>query len=365
LEGRAAIWYDFGVLRLDAALPFKDCAMDNNSTIDFGDPEKEYQQARAGAALFDVSPRGKVEVVGSDAVAFLHNLVSNDIKGLAPGAGCEAFLCTVKAKVIAWAHVFRETPSGKREKLWLDLDPGLSEKVLQHLDHHLISEDVQLADRTGDFTQLHLAGPQAGAVLAGVAGADPGLAPVQHRIVTIEDGRHIPLRRRDALGLPGYDLLCAPDRTTELWRLLTDAGARPAGTQALETLRVEAGTPLYGVDVDENTFAPEVGRTRQAISYAKGCYLGQEPIVMARDRGQVNRTLLGVKLPGGVVPRGSLLYRDGKEVGRVTSSAQSPRLGTAIGLAYVRRGNQEPGTRLEVDAAGERRPAEVAELPFR
>ena len=130
--------------------------MDENGTTDFGDPQNEYEQARAGAALFDVSARGKVEVAGSDAVVFLHNLASNDIKDLAPGAGCEAFLCTVKAKVIAWAHVFRETPSGKREKLWLDLDPGPSEKVVQHLDHHLISEDVQLADRTRDAAAPNL-----------------------------------------------------------------------------------------------------------------------------------------------------------------------------------------------------------------
>jgi folate-binding protein YgfZ len=128
-------------------------------------------------------------------------------------------------------------------------------------------------------------------------------------------------------------------------------------------LRVEAGAPLYGVDVDETTFAPEVGRTPQAISYAKGCYLGQEPIVMARDRGQVNRTLLGLLLPGGPVPRGSLLFREGKEVGRVTSSVLSPTRG-GIALAYVRRGHQQPGTALEVEAGGQRHRAEVAALPF-
>ena len=133
-----------------------------------------------------------------------------------------------------------------------------------------------------------------------------------------------------------------------------EAGATPAGREAFETLRVEAGTPAFGLDIDENTFAPEVGRTQQAICYTKGCYLGQEPIVMARDRGQVNRTLLGVKLTGGPAPHGSLVYRDGKEIGRVTSSVQSPRLGTAIGLAYIRRGNQEPGTAVEVEVEGGR-----------
>jgi folate-binding protein YgfZ len=174
----------------------------------------------------------------------------------------------------------------------------------------------------------------------------------------------VDLRQVDALGVRGYDLVLPREKAAESWRRLTQAGARPAGRDTFETLRVEAGTPAQGPDVDETTFAPEVGRTAQAICYTKGCYLGQEPIVMARDRGQVNRTLLGVKLPGGPVPHGSLLYREGKEVGRVTSSVVSPRLGTAVGLAYVRRGHQEPGTVLEVDAAGTRHPAEVTALPF-
>ena len=129
-------------------------------------------------------------------------------------------------------------------------------------------------------------------------------------------------------------------------------------------LRVEAGTPAYGPDIDENRFVVEVGRIAQTICYTKGCYLGQEPIVMARDRGQVNRTLLGVKLPGGVVPRGSTLWREGKEVGRVMTSVVSPRAGTAVGLAYVRRGSQEPGTAIEVETAGQRIAAEVTPLPF-
>jgi glycine cleavage system aminomethyltransferase T len=115
--------------------------------------------------------------------------------------------------------------------------------------------------------------------------------------------------------------------------------------------------------IDSPKFVPEVGRARQVICYTKECYLGQEPIVMARDRGQVNRTLLGLKLVGDPAPHGSLVYRDGKEVGRVTSSLQSPRLGT-IALAYIRRGNQEAGTAVEVEGEGTRRPAVVSALPI-
>src|SRR5262249_24924115 len=136
-----------------------------------------------------------------------------------------------------------------------------------------------------------------------------------------------------------------------VWQMLVRAGAVPAGKDAFETLRVEAGTPVWGADIDENTFAPEVGRNAEAICYTKGCYLGQEPIVMARDRGQVNRVLLGVKLDA-LVPRSTTLLHDGKDAGRVMTNVQSPRLGSVLGLAYVRRGSQEPGTHLEADVAG-------------
>jgi folate-binding protein YgfZ len=308
----------------------------------FGDPSREYDQARSGCVLFDQSHRGKVEVTGSDAASFLQNLCTNDVKGLPAGAGREAFLTTAKAKVVAYVFIYRMGPA-----YWLDLAPGTSTTSLKHLDHFLISEQVEFIDRSREFAQFHLAGPRAESVLA------------QGRI-----GDTAQVRRHDLLGVPGIDIVCPRTQVENAWRTLVQAGALPAGRQAFEVLRVEAGTPVQGLDIDENTFAPEAGRTAQAICYTKGCYLGQEPIVMARDRGQVNRTLLGLKLSGGTEPHGSLLYRDGKEVGRVTSSIVSPQLGSAIALAYVRRGSQEPGTVVEVEVAGQRRPAEVTALPF-
>jgi folate-binding protein YgfZ len=328
----------------------------------YAGPEGEYDAALTGAVVFDRSHHGKVEVTGDDAVKFLHNLCSNDVKGLAPDAGCEALFCTATGKVVAHALIYRSPPKGNRELLALDLAPGTAAKTLKHLDRFIISEDVELADRTPQFVQLHLAGPGAANLLTRLAGADLALAPLQQRTVTIATGPAV-VRRHDPLGLPGFDVLCGLEQAEGMWLRLLEMGARPAGRRAYETLRIEAGTPTYGVDLDETTFAPEVGRIPQTISYTKGCYLGQEPIVMARDRGQVNRTLLGLKLPEGLAPTGSLLYRDGKEVGRVTSSVVSPRAG-AIALAYVRRGSQAPGTALEVAVGEQRRPAIVTPLPF-
>ena len=346
----------------------------------FGDPRREYGAAQTGCVVFDQSHRGRVELTGPEAAPFLHNLITQDVLNLPAGEGREAFAVTAKARVVAYFLLFHaKTPQGG-SAYWLNLPPGAVDKTLKHLNHYRISEQVEFEDRTGDFAQLHVTGPRAAAVLEQTAGAS------LQQLKDLKDLSYflLPLTpfavcRHDLLGLPGFDLFCPTAALTEaewerltpagatwaevLWNRLAEVGATPAGHEAFEMLRVEAGTPAFGQEIDEDTFVPEVGRTPQAISYTKGCYLGQEPIVMARDRGQVNRTLLGLKLTGGPAPPGSLVYRDGKEIGRVTSCVQSPRLGT-IALAYIRRGNQEPGTAVEVEVEGARRPVVVSALPF-
>lgn len=327
----------------------------------FGAAEAEYHAARTGTIVADESHHGKVEVRGVDAPRFLHNLLTNDILSLQPGHGCATFLTTVKAKVIAYLLIYRDAAAEGPPSFSLDLAPGAAERVVSHLDRYLISEQVEFTNATRDFAQMHLAGAQSTAVLGPLVGdaSVPG-EPLRHGAVRFAGSVDGWARRHDALGVPGYDLICPSAQAALVWQRLTEAGARPAGREACEVLRIESGLPREGVDIDESTFAPEVGRGPEAICYTKGCYLGQESIVMARDRGQVNRTLVGVRLPGGVVPRGSPLFAQGKEVGRVMSSVRSPRLrGDALGLAYVRRGHQEPGTALEVEVNGQRAAAEV------
>jgi folate-binding protein YgfZ len=325
----------------------------------------EYNAARTAAVVVDNSPRGKIEVWGADAARFLHNLTTNDILNLAPGAGCETFLTTAKAKVIAYLVIYRHGASVDPPGFSLDVASGASEKVLEHLDRHLISEQVEFADHTVAFAQMHLAGSLATDTLQNVIkGANLPAVPLQHGPVQFGPNKNGWLRRHDALGLMGYDLVCQAEQAAGIWGCLIQAGARPAGRVACEVLRIEAGLPREGIDIDENTFAPEVGRIAETICYTKGCYLGQESIVMARDRGQVNRTLVGVQLPDGPVPHGSRLFVGDKEVGRITSSVHSPQLGEGLGLAYIRRGHQEPGTKMEVEASGKRAAAQVVKLPL-
>jgi folate-binding protein YgfZ len=329
----------------------------------YGDAAGEYRHSRAGCARFDISSRGKIEVAGKDAASFLHNLCTNDVAGMPLGAGCEAFFCNAKAKVFAHALIYHARRADGAATFWLDVAAGESDKLVKHLDRYLIAEQVELADRTSEFAQVHLAGPGATAVLSRALGdAVPDLDPLLHMERTFGVSVHAHIRRNDCLGIPGYDIVCLNALAPGLWRMLTAPGAKPAGTEAFEVLRVEAGTPVYGVDVDETRYAFEVGRTAQAISYAKGCYLGQEPIVMARDRaGHAPRTLTGLKLSGdGLVAKSTKVRRNGEDVGWVTSSVVSPKLGCAIALAYLRHGHHQPGTAIEVDGRG----AEVSALPF-
>jgi folate-binding protein YgfZ len=328
----------------------------------FGDPASEYRAACESAALFDVSHRGKIELAGPEAQKFLHNVSTNDIARLTVGAGCEALLSNAKAKVLARFLVYRVAA----EDLWLDLDPGLAPATLKNLDRYLISEQLELSDRTSEYAQLAVVGPKAAETLVKAASAVIEVEKGMHcAVITFPTGVSSQLRRHDSFALPAFDLLVPAAHAEAAWRALVAAGARPAGMQTYHALRIEAGVPLYGQDIDENNLAMEIGRTPQAISYAKGCFPGQEPIVRARDLGHVNWSFRGLKLSGSEpVARGTKLVRDGKEIGHVTSSIQSPRLGGVIALGYVRRGNDEPGTGVEVAVGAERRKAEVSSLPF-
>jgi folate-binding protein YgfZ len=181
--------------------------------------------------------------------------------------------------------------------------------------------------------------------------------------VSVPSGIPFQVRYHHRFGIDCFELLCPVGETSNLCKLLTGAGAYPVGIGALEIVRVEAGLPVYGIDIDENVLAPEVGRP--AISYTKGCYLGQETIVRIRDLGHVNRMLRGLKLMGQIEPpRGSKVFNESKEVGEVTSSVNSSRLGRGIALAYLHRSCQEPGTRVVVVVGTNRVNAEVSALPF-
>src|SRR5262249_59132426 len=175
----------------------------------FGDAAAEYNHARTGAVVFDQSHRGKIELTGAEAGSFLHNRCTNDVNGLPLGAGCEAFLTTKNAKVVSHVLIYHVRLHDGRQALWLDVPPGTSEKVIQHLDHFVISEQVEFADRTREFAQLRLAGPRAHATLERALVDDvPPLEELQHMVRTFGTDATCAVRRPDPLAVPGYDVGC-------------------------------------------------------------------------------------------------------------------------------------------------------------
>lgn len=317
-----------------------------------------YGRALSQSAIFDLSQRGKIELTGDDAVSFLHNLCTNDIQNLADGAVCEAFLTTAKARIVAHVVVYRD---GSR--LLLDTDAGQAQTLLGHLNHFLVTEQVEMANRTHELAHLHLCGPVAQSVLAKALGSKLDLTALHLQRVAFA-GDTLLVGRMDRLALLAYDLICRAGVVEQLRQALVSAGTTLAGLDTYEILRVEAGWPVFGKELDANRFVVEVDRIGQAICYTKGCYLGQEPIVMARDRGQVNRKLMGLMIAG-TDPAlvGARVFDSEQEVGQVTSSVRSPRLGE-IALAYLRRGNWDPGKILEVESTSGRQQAVVRALPF-
>jgi folate-binding protein YgfZ len=331
----------------------------------------DYAAALTSAVLFDTSGAAKLLLTGPDAPMFLGNLCTNDVKNLPLGGGCEAYFCDARAKVKFQAWIYHVRLGDGRHAMWVETTAGRNTELVQYLDRYLISERVEIADHTTDFAQFHVAGPKAAEVLAAALGeAVPELPAFAHTERTFGRDATASVRRRDQLGVPGFDVVCRTAAAEGVkGMLLAAAGPRePAvvgSAETFETLRIEAGTPLYGKDIDDNRFVMEVGHAARAVSYSKGCYLGQEPIVMARDRaGHVNRALLGLKvLDGGPLPPGTKLVRDGQEVGLVTSCCDSPRLGVPVALAYLKWKHQEPGTRMEAETPAGRQTVEVVGLP--
>jgi folate-binding protein YgfZ len=280
------------------------------------------------------------------------------------GGGTEAFILDAKGHVLGHVLVFCGPSS-----VILDSVPGQSERLIGHLDRYIIRENVEIHDRTGQWGVLLVGGPQAAALMESLALGVPEVR-FGHAESSLM-GRPVYLRRVDLVGPDSWLLACRREDVNSLLAALGNAGAIRAEPEAFEIARVEAGTPLYERDVTEKNLPQEVNRDAQAISFTKGCYLGQETVARIDALGHVNRVLVGVRFESREIPNpGSDLYpiedanpssaTKSATIGSVTSAVYSPRLQTALALAYVRRGHTHPGARLS-SAVGN---AEVVELPL-
>jgi folate-binding protein YgfZ len=299
-----------------------------------------------GCGLVDRSERGKLALTGPDAKRFLQGQVTNDVEALEPGQGCYAAILTPKGKMLGDLRIL-DTGA----ELWLDTERSALQGIFNVLHRARIGFGAELHKRTLERGMLSLIGPQAGRIAGAEASA---LIGAEHANGFAEvDGIPALLVATDV----GVDLVCDAARTDALAGALFERGARAVSPEAAECLRVEHGRPRYGIDMDETTIPQEAGINERAISFTKGCYVGQETVARLHYKGKPNRHLRGLRLSA-PAPSGTELLLDGRPVGRLGSVVVSPLYG-AIGLALVRR-EAPPGTRL---AAGETS-AEVVELPF-
>ena len=325
---------------------------------DYGDTAAEYEALTRATGLVDRSMLGKVTVTGRDRLAFLQGMLSNDVKTLRPGQGTAAAFLDAHGKVMALVAVY-----ALEDRLLLELPPSLTEKTLQALDKFLISEKAAFEAADEAFAVLAVQGPGSRALLERLAGRPLDLVPYHHLEARIAGAPTRVIARAEG-HVSGFHCWTATADAAALWQALVEAGARPVGLEALNVLRIEAGVPWYGHDVDESVILPEA-RLEHLISYTKGCYIGQEVVARVKYRGHVNRGLSGLVLEGDrVPPPGAAVVAEDKEVGRITSAVRSFALGKPIALGYVRREHFEPGSVVAIQDGGALIPARVAELPF-
>ena len=333
---------------------------------DYGDPPAEYAALAGAAGIIDLSFRGRLCVLGTDRVKFLNGQVTNNVKELQTGEGCYAALVSAKGKIQSDLHIYI-----LENEILLDFEPGLGEAVQQRLEKYIIAEDAQIADVSAHYGLWSVQGPKAAAVIKSLTW-NFSIPEKPNALARVDDTAlgEIYVMNRARTQSAGFDLFVPSGAmqavASQLVAAAKEMGGRFCGWSALETARIEAGIPRFGVDMDETNLASEVLDTG-AISYSKGCYIGQEVIARVRTYGQVAKALRGLRLPDNLraLPvKGDKIFLGEKEVGYITSAVASPRLKASIALGYVRREANQTGTELLLQMSSDKVPVKIVELPF-
>jgi tRNA-modifying protein YgfZ len=332
-------------------------------TLTYTSLAAEYDTLRTRAGIIDRSHRGRTRFRGDGAPAALGGLLTNDIESLAPGHGCYAAALNGRGKIVADVRVFRADDS-----LLVDVPPRAVDGWNAAVRKFVNPRSAKYSDETASMRCLGLYGPTARLVVADITGgsaAGLGVLPHYSHALALVNGTPIMVAHVPDAGVEGFDLFIPAAAFDDFWSMAADAGALPVGHAAWEVARVEAGRPEWGIDIDDSTLAQEANLEElHAISFTKGCYIGQEVVARIHFRGHVNRMIRGLRAAGGEPPESgaALLDENGRNVGDVRSAVPSPRLG-GVGLGMVRR-EVEVGTPLTARTEGREYRVDVTPLPF-
>ncbi len=327
----------------------------------YGDVAAEYRAVReGGAGVIDLSSRARFIVSGAEAMPFLNGLVTNDVKALAEGAWMLAAFPNVQGRLLALVRVLRRA-SG----YLIDMESVAREAVLKTLSRFTLAGDFRLTEMTEEMATLSLQGARAVEIVAEVLGEEASRVERGRIIETQWQGQPACVIRATHTAEDGFDVFVNAADAVSLWEAFKSSGAQPIGFEALNILRVEAGLPRFGVDVGESNVVLETGLD-EAVSFTKGCYLGQEIIARIHWRGHVAKRLAGLILDEEIAVSNEAKVRaaDGKEIGRVTSTVFSTRLQRRIALAIIKYDYLAHGTQVTVLSGDAEHAAQVSELPF-
>ena len=317
----------------------------------------QYEAARRTAVVFEADWRGLLRVAGSDRRTFLHALLTNDVETLAAGKGTYAAYLTPQGRMISDMTVI-ETGG----EVLMQVERSVAGPLAERLDKLVFSEDVRISDLTPSSAQLSVLGPTALDIVE--RGIGRSLLRLRNRYDnTGESSGSLVVMLDDSWAIPRCDLLILDGEAANIKSRLAEEGAVPTNLETIEVLRIEAGQPRFGIDMTTDTIPLEAGLEASAISFTKGCYVGQEVIVrvLHRGHGRVARRLVGLVLEDGPTPaRHDPILAGGAEVGKVTSGAESPRVSKSIALGYVDRELAANGAEVTINGSL----ARVHLLPF-
>ena len=325
----------------------------------YGSIEKEVRAVRRRSGMIDWSDRAKVRLTGSERVPFLDGLVTADLKILTPGMSVYALLLNEKSRVLGDLRVYVFADS-----LVLDIEAAQKDTILQLLEKARVSDDVEFND-LGSAGHIEVHGPAAGDLVAGVLTADPrALQQDAFMTFAVDKSHEGHVGRVRGLGEVGFAIWSPGSSLRELWDALSRRDVTPIGRDSFEVLRIEVGTPRFGMEMGEDTLALEVAPDF-ALSFTKGCYVGQEIVARGTYVGQVRRKLFGLRVDADVPPvHGDKVSKGTREVGKVTSGTWSPTTGWVIALALLRVDEVSPKDTLFIDRGGWDLRAQFHPLPF-